>query len=150
MFKIIMKNILAIVLVLSSIIMFISKQYKIFILWKKITSIITDIKEIDNEQIISYKYKLYDLEYTGIFKDEIDNNRKIGDNIEIVYNKNNFELSLRKIPFQYEDYLMLLITVAGGLYLYFYSCENCECEMPSDTINSLVSEKVRSSTRNYE
>ena len=138
------------VLVLSSIIMFIHKQYKIYTHWEKTSGIITNVKIVDAmEQIVFYKYILYNLEYEGVYKQNFDKKTNIGNKIDLVYNKNNFELSLRKIPFQYEDYLMLLISVAGGLYLYFYSCENCDCESPSETPLSIVSNKVTKSGINY-
>lgn len=130
--------------------MFLSKQYKIYVLWQSTKGVVTDIKLVDLEQVVSYKYTLYGLEYDGVFKQNIDKSLIVGNEIDLVYNKNNFELSLRKIPFQYEDYLMMLITIAGGLYLYFYSCENCECEIDSETMNSLTSQKVTSTKRTFE
>lgn len=129
-----MKNILAIILILSSVIMFVSKQYNIYTKWERTVGRVVDVKPFsETEQLIKYEYSFSDLNEikNGVLKEEKDKH-KIGDDMNIVYNKDNIEISLVNVPFQIEDYLMMGVSLIGGLYLYFYSCEECEC--PSDKI----------------
>jgi len=124
-----MKNILAIILILSSVVMFVSKQYNIYTKWERTVGRVVDVKPFsETEQLIKYEYSFSDLNEikNGVLKEEKDKH-KIGDDMNIVYNKDNIEISLVNVPFQVEDYLMMGVSLIGGLYLYFYSCEECEC-----------------------
>ena len=124
-----MKNIIAIVIVISSLAIFLSKKLELYSSWRKVSANIISIKKILNGKNISevrYVYKIGEKEYEGFFtvKDKLD--VKENEKLSIYYHWLNPELSVRGIPTNYEDILLLIISIIGGLYLYFYSCEKCD------------------------
>lgn len=124
-----MKNIIAIVIVISSLSIFLSKKLELYSSWKKTSARIISINKIlndNNKTEVRYNYKVNNINYEGLFiinnKTDIKENEKL----PIYYHWLNPELSVKNIPTNFEDILLVLISLIGGLYLYFYSCENCE------------------------
>lgn len=116
-----MKNIIAIVIIISSLAVFFSKKLELYSSWKKVTARIISIKKLLNNKRITYSYKVNNIEYQGSYIQKINND--IPKNLIVYYHWLNPELSIRNIPLNMEDVLLLIISVIGGLYLYFYSCE---------------------------
>lgn len=130
-----MKNIIAIVIITSSIIVYFNKQFQLYTSWKKVPAEIISIKKILNKKNINeirYKYKVNKIEYEGTFR-EI-NNKTIPKKLLVYYHWLNPELSIRHIPINLENILLLLISIIGGLYLYFLSCESCEIPKINNSI----------------
>lgn len=131
-----MKNIFAIIIVISSLIILLMKKISLRKAWKKTTAEVIETKKIlkNKKGQILYKYKVDKSDYSGSELRDLDESfDKISEKnnkITIYYNVNNPEISVRNIPkITNEDYLLGGIGIVGGLYLYLYSCENCVCEV---------------------
>jgi len=155
-----MKNILAIVIIVSALIIILNKKLAIYSSWVKVPAEITELKKVlDNKNIgnIRYKYKIKNKEYEGNQMMKIDKefNKLItseNKKMNVYYHRLNPELSIRFIPMNYEDYILGSICLFGGLYLYLFSCENCVCpNVSSSSIipNSITSAPILSNLRTF-
>lgn len=129
-----MKNIIAIVLVISALSIFISKKLDIYSSWKKVKATVTEINKLmskSNVGEVKYEYKIGKKTYNGsVYLHNQKDLDKILQNkdktMNVYYHWLNHELSIVNIPTNLEDILLVIISVIGSLYLYFYSCENCQ------------------------
>ncbi|ADO67470.1 hypothetical protein crov436 [Cafeteria roenbergensis virus] len=129
-----MKNIIAIVILIGAVSIFLSKKLELYSSWKKTPATITSVKKIlNNKKLgeIRYTYLVNNKEYTGSLLQKIINNELIiPKKMHVYYHWLNPELSVKSIPINFEDILLLLTSIIGCLYLYFYSCESCISEGP--------------------
>lgn len=120
-----MKEQFTMVFVIISILLFINKRLGIVSSWKKTTGTVISNNKllINNLYEVKYLYKDNNIDYHGNFytKKKMDLKK-----IKIYYNKNNPSLSVKEIPFNMEDYLLIISALFGIFYLYIYSCELCD------------------------
>jgi hypothetical protein len=121
-----MKNIFAIVVIISSLILLLNKRLAIFTSWVKTEANIIGLNNI-NKTRVDYEYNVDGEKYDGyliVKSDEVES--VLNNSLSIYYHRVNPELSIKNIPVNMEDYLLGLISIFGGLYLYLFSCESCE------------------------
>lgn len=127
-----MKNIIAISIVISSIVFLLNKYMNFYSSWKKTVGEIIEIKQILNKKNlgeIRYQYQVNEKLYDGLIITDINKSKDFKNSkIPIYYHKINPELSFKNVPksLNLENYILILLSLVGGLYLYFYSCESCE------------------------
>lgn len=132
-----MKNIFAIIIIISSLIILLNKKIALRNSWKKTNAILVETRKVldkKNMGEIRYKYNIGKNEYEGSqmmeINDEFNKYSDENNKIKVYYHKINPEISVRNIPsITTEDYLLAGIGIIGGLYLYLFSCENCVCEV---------------------
>lgn len=133
-----MKNIIAIVIIISSIILLLNKRLGIFSSWVKINAKIIGVNNL-NKNRLDYEYIINSEKFDGYLIDTPDNIKNIlKNNLIVYYHKINPELSIRNIPLNIDDYILFMVSIIGGLYLYLFSCESCE--VPK--LNSIISERI--------
>lgn len=122
-----MKNIFAIVIIVSALVMLLNKRLAIFSSWKKVKARVIESENmsINDKKKVSYLYNVDGTDYEGYFV--IEKNGKLMNELNVYYHRLNPGLSVINIPLNLEDYLLGLVAVIGGLYLYLFSCESCEC-----------------------
>ena len=149
-----MKNIFAIVVIISALVMLLNKRLAIFTSWKKINAKIIGserMSTVTDRKKINYLYNIDGDDHEGYFV--MDNDKPVMKEIYVYYHILNPGLSVISIPLNLEDYLLGLVAIVGGLYLYFFSCENCECDVEPRgmvIISKIKSIPVVSKTRQFD
>lgn len=135
-----MKNIVAIGIIIISLFLLVRKILKLNNSWKKVNAKILGVNNINNNRI-DYEYKVCNEINTGfIIVDDCDQKKILEKKkLEIYYNTTNTELSVLKVKYNIEDYLLGIISIIGGIYLYLYSCDE---KNVISKIRSIASEPI--------
>lgn len=148
-----MKNLIALILILSSIIIIVKKRVDFYNKWDNVQAkTVNTVKVSNNTNLITYEYQVNSKMYQGTLK--LNDEKEIPENLKIYFNKQNPELSVEKLPINYEDYLLTGICLIGGIYLYLFNCESCEIknEQPSifNLLENIPSMKIIKVSRMYD